>query len=59
MKYDCSKEFDLLEIYRKLTAPSKPIMVKASEFFTQESDDNLERLQVVAAKILAQTVLGS
>ena len=59
MKYDCSKEFDLLEIYRKLTAPSKPIMVKASEFFTQESDDNLERLQVVAAKILAHMVLGS
>lgn len=34
MKYTCDKEFDLNEIYRKLTSPSKPYMVKASEFFT-------------------------
>ena len=33
MKYNCEKEFDLKEIYRKLTSPSKPYMVKASEFF--------------------------
>lgn len=36
MKYDnCSSEFDLNEIYRKLTAPIQPRMVKASEFFEQ------------------------
>ena len=34
MKYDCAKEFDLNDIYRKLTSPSQPQMVKASEFFT-------------------------
>ena len=33
MKYNCEKEFDLKEIYRKLTSPSQPQMVKASEFF--------------------------
>ena len=33
MKYNCEKEFDLNEIYRKLTSPSQPRMVKASEFF--------------------------
>ena len=34
MKYNCAKEFDLKEIYRKLTSPSQPQEVKASEFFT-------------------------
>ena len=34
MKYNCENEFDLKEIYRKLTSSSKPQMVKASEFFT-------------------------
>ena len=34
MKYDCANEFDLNEIYRKLTSPSQAPMVKASEFFT-------------------------
>ena len=33
MKYDCANEFDLNEIYRKLTSPSQAPMVKASEFF--------------------------
>lgn len=33
MKYNCEKEFDLNEIYRKLISPSQPQMVKASEFF--------------------------
>ena len=33
MKYDCAQEFDLNEIYRKLTSPIQPQMVKASEFF--------------------------
>ena len=33
MKYNCAKEFDLNEIYRKLTSSSQPQMVKASEFF--------------------------
>ena len=36
MKYNnCVSEFDLKEIYRKLTAPAQPRMVKASEFFEQ------------------------
>ena len=34
MKYNCEKEFDLIEIYRKLTSPIQPQTVKASEFFT-------------------------
>ena len=34
MKYNCEQEFDLVEIYRKLTSPSIAPMVKASEFFT-------------------------
>ena len=33
MKYNCANEFDLNEIYRKLTSPSQPQTVKASEFF--------------------------
>ena len=33
MKYNCENEFDLNEIYRKLTSSSKPQTVKASEFF--------------------------
>ena len=33
MKHNCSHEFDLNEIYRKLTSPSTPQTVKASEFF--------------------------
>ena len=33
MKYNCAKEFNLNEIYRKLTSPIVPQTVKASEFF--------------------------
>ena len=33
MKYNCENEFDLNEIYRKLTSSCKPQMVAASEFF--------------------------
>ena len=33
MKYNFENEFDLKEIYRKLTSPIKPQLVKASEFF--------------------------
>ena len=43
MKYNCAKEFDLKEIYRKLTSPIKPEMVKASEFFAPIT---LEQFQI-------------
>ncbi len=36
MKYDCTTEFDLDIIYKKLTAPSATQMVKACNFFEQE-----------------------
>ena len=53
MKFNYNEEFDLLEIYRKLTAPSTPAMVKASEFFEQAPNDNLYKLQAVADRLLA------
>ena len=53
MKFDYDQEFDLNEIYRKLTAPSQPLMVKASEFFADEGEDNLAKLQAVAERMLA------
>ena len=56
MKYDCSQEFDLVEIYRKLTQPIEPVMVKASVFFTQEDDDNLYRMQELGRKVLAEVM---
>lgn len=56
MKYDCSHEFDLAEIYRKLTQPIEPVMVKASEFFTQEGADNLYRMQEIGRRILAEVM---
>lgn len=55
MKFNYNEEFDLLEIYRKLTAPSKPMMVKASEFFEDKEAESLRMLQAIAAKIVAQT----
>ena len=55
MKYNYNEEFDLLEIYRKLTAPSKPVMVKANEFFEQSEDNNLYKLQAVAERLLSYT----
>ena len=36
MKYNCENEFDLNEIYRKLTSTSKVTTVKASEFFVPQ-----------------------
>ena len=53
MKYDCSKEFDLQEIYLKLTSPSAPMTVKACDFFEDEGEDNLYRLQAVVERMLA------
>lgn len=52
MKFNYNEEFDLLEIYRKLTAPSKPMMVKANEFFEEPTDNNLYKLQAIAEKFL-------
>ena len=53
MKFDYNQEFDLNEIYRKLTAPSQPMMVKASEFFEDVGEDNLGKLQDVAQRFLS------
>lgn len=53
MKFDYNEEFDLLEIYRKLTAKSTPRMVKASEFFEDDSNCNLYKLQAVVERFLA------
>ena len=54
MKFNYNEEFDIIEIYRKLTAPSEPMMVKASEFFEQPND-NLYKLQAIAEKIVRYT----
>ena len=37
MKYDCTNEFDLDLIYKKLTAQSATQTVKACNFFEQEN----------------------
>lgn len=52
MKYNCEKEFDLNEIYRKLTSPSVPQMVKASEFFVPviSLDEFQQRMEIVMLK---------
>ena len=55
MKYNYNEEFDLQEIYRKLTAPAKPTMVKANEFFEEKQDCNLYKLQAVAERLLSYT----
>ena len=54
MKFDYNQEFDLNEIYRKLTAPSKPMMVRACDFFEPQGSDNFEKLQAVVAKLNEQ-----
>ncbi|MCH5151367.1 MAG: hypothetical protein J1F65_01765 [Clostridiales bacterium] len=36
MKYNCANEFDLNEIYRKLTSKSQPQTVKARDFFVKQ-----------------------
>ncbi len=43
MFYDCSDEFDLNEIYQKLTGNDSTTKVRASEFFAKRND--LELLQ--------------
>ena len=53
MKYDCASEFDLNEIYRKLTSVSAPATVRASEFFVDEGDDDMYRLQAIAKRLAA------
>ena len=55
MKFNYNEEFDLNEIYRKLTAKSQPMMVKASEFFEDTENCNLYKLQAVVERILAYT----
>ena len=52
MKYNCEKEFDLKEIYRKLISPSQPQMVKASEFFAPliSLDEFQKRMEIVMQK---------
>ena len=47
MKYNCAKEFDLKEIYRKLTSQSQPQTVKASEFFVKKEISLLEFQQAM------------
>ena len=55
MKYNYNEEFDLLEIYRKLTSRSQPTMVKANEFFEEKQDCNLYKLQAIAERLLSYT----
>ncbi len=43
MKYDCTNEFDLGLIYKKLTSQSVTQTVKACNFF--EQDDMLSKFQ--------------
>ena len=39
-----NQEFDIVTVYRKLTAPSKPMLVKANEFFKPQKN-SLSRFQ--------------
>ncbi len=39
-----NQEFDIVAVYRKLTAPSKPMLVKANEFFKPQKN-SLSRFQ--------------
>ena len=48
MKYDCTKEFDLDIIYKKLTSQSTTQTVKACNFFEQE--DMLTKFQKKLAR---------
>ena len=50
MKYDCTKEFDLDIIYKKLTAQSTTQTVKACNFFEQE--DMLTKFQKKMASLV-------
>jgi hypothetical protein len=51
MKYNCTNEFDLALIYKKLTSQSTTQMVKACNFF--EQDDMLTKFQKKMAHSLA------
>ena len=51
MKYDCTNEFDLDLIYKKLTSQSTSQTVKACNFF--EQDDMLTKFQQKLARSLA------
>ena len=50
MKYDCTKEFDIDIIYKKLTAQSTTQTVKACNFFEQE--DVLTKFQKKMASLV-------
>lgn len=54
MKQNNFEEFDLDIIYKKLTAPSKPMMVKANEFFRPEKS-MLQRFQEQVETYYANT----
>ena len=47
MKYNCANEFDINEIYRKLTSKSQPQTVKASKFFAKQKISLLEFQQTM------------
>ncbi len=52
MKYDCADEFDMSEIFAKLTSASKPMQVAAKDFFVREEftlQDLRKALQRVTA----------
>ena len=55
MKFNYDEEFDLMEIYRKLTSTSAPVMVKANEFFEDARHNNLYKLQAVAEQWITTT----
>lgn len=57
MKNVIFEEFDLDLIYQKLTAPSKPRMVKARDFFAQPN--LLTPLQGKISKVLKQKIKTS
>lgn len=59
MKYsynpeEMAKEFDLEQIYRKLTSQCQSYMVRADRFF-QETDGVLSQMQKAAARFEKQT----
>ena len=55
MKYNCEQEFDLKEIFRKLTTPIAPQMVKANEFFAQQQFSLDEFQKNIAAMVESST----
>ncbi|MCH5153077.1 MAG: hypothetical protein J1F68_03885 [Clostridiales bacterium] len=55
MKYNCEKEFDLKEIYRKLTSSTAPQMVKASNFFAPVTFEQFQEQMELAMLKRKQT----